>query len=192
VLVSFAHRDARVDRLGNHASKATHMSLPLKRAIALSLLGLTLSAFAFDSNIPSSGLPTATMYGTTLLPELQGVVSWRTLAQVEPVKQGAKMVPRFSKELLALDGQRVRVQGFILPMDMGDQQKHFLISAVPPHCPFCMPAGPDAIVEVFGKQPIAYGFDPIIVYGKMTILKDDPGGLLYRLTEAEPVASRLR
>jgi len=164
----------------------------LRSAIAFCLLGLTIPAVAFNSKIPESGLPSATTFGATLLPELQGVVSWKTLAQVEPVKQGAKMVPQFSKELLALDGQRVRVQGFILPLDMGDQQKHFLISAVPPHCPFCMPAGPDAIVEVFGRQPIAYGFEPVIVHGKMAILKDDPGGLLYRLTEAEPVASRPR
>lgn len=159
----------------------------LRSAIAVSLLGLTLPALGFDSNVPPSGLPTATTYGATLLPELQGVVSWKTLAQVEPVQKGLKMVPQFSKELLALDGQSVRVQGFILPMDMGDKQKHFLISAVPPHCPFCMPAGPDAIVEVFAKRPITYGFEPIIIYGKMAVLKDDPGGLLYRLTEAEPV-----
>jgi uncharacterized protein len=164
----------------------------LSIAISVSLIGLALPSFAFDSKIAATGLPAASMYSATLLPDLEGVVSWKTLAQVEPVKQGAKMVPQFSKELLALDNQSVRVQGFILPMDMGDKQKHFLISAVPPHCPFCLPAGPDAIVEVFAKETIPYGFEPIIIYGKLAVLKDDPGGLLYRLSEAEPIQSRLR
>lgn len=161
-------------------------------AISVSLCCLALPALAFDPKIAASGLPAASVYSATLLPELQGVVSWKTLAQVEPVKQGARIVPRFSKELLALDNQNVRVQGFILPMDMGDKQKHFLVSAVPPHCPFCLPAGPDAMVEVFAKEPITYGFEPIILYGKLAVLKDDPGGLLYRLSEAELVPTRLR
>jgi hypothetical protein len=166
--------------------------IPLFRsAIAVSLLSLALPALSFNSKIAATGLPAASTYSATLLPDLQGVVSWKTLAQVEPVKQGPRMVPQFSKELLALDGQSVRVQGFILPMDMGDKQKHFLISAVPPHCPFCLPAGPDAIVEVFARQPITYGFEPVIIYGKMAVLKDDPGGLLYRLTDAESVDTRL-
>jgi uncharacterized protein len=164
----------------------------LRIAISVSIIGLALPALAFNSKIAATGLPAASMYSAILLPDLQGVVSWKTLAQVEPVKQGTKMVPQFSKELLALDNQSVRVQGFILPMDMGDQQRHFLISAVPPHCPFCLPAGPEAIVEVFAKEPIPYGFEPIIIYGKLAVLRDDPGGLLYRLSEAEPVQSRLR
>jgi hypothetical protein len=164
----------------------------LRTVIAVSLLGLTLPALALNSKIAATALPSATTYSATVLPELQGVVSWKTLAQVETVTQGSKVVPQFSKELLGLDKQSVRVQGYILPMDMGDKQRHFLISAVPPHCPFCLPAGPDAIVEVFAKQPVTYGFEPIIISGRMAVLKDDPGGILYRLTEAEPVETRFK
>jgi hypothetical protein len=163
-----------------------------RNVVALSLLALALPSLGLNSKIAATGLPSATTYSATLLPELQGVVSWKTLAQVETVTQGSKTLPQFSKELLELDKQSVRVQGYILPMDMGDKQKHFLISAVPPHCPFCLPAGPDAIVEVFAKQPITYGFEPIIVSGRMAVLKDDPGGILYRLTDAEPVETRLK
>jgi hypothetical protein len=96
-------------------------------------------------------------------------------------------VPEFSKEILALDRKDVKVQGFIVPLDMGDKQKRFLITAVPPHCSFCLPAGPDAIVEVVARTAVRYGFDPIVVSGKFSVLKDDAGGLLYRLTDAEQV-----
>jgi hypothetical protein len=149
----------------------------------------TSSTAALSTDIPSTGLPTAATFSSTLLPELQGVVSWKTLGQVEPIKRGDKMVPKFSDEILGLDTKVVRVQGFILPLDLGDQQHHFLLSAVPPHCPFCLPAGPDAIVEVLAKRKVEYGFEPIILSGKFAVLKNDPAGVLYRLTEAEPITS---
>ena len=169
------------------------MTQGLARAVlSVALFQLALSAAALDTNIPPAGLPSANDYAATLLPELAGVVSWRTLAQVEPVKQGGKMVPQFSKDVLGLDKHQVRVQGFLIPLDMGDKQKHFLLSAVPPHCPFCMPAGPDAMVEVLAKTPVSYGFEPVVVAGKFAVLKDDPAGMLYRMTEAEAVTSPRR
>ena len=159
-------------------------------ALIAAILIVATPAAALNTGVPSEGLPTASIFSATLLPELQGVVSWKTLSQVEPIKQGEKVVPKFSDEILGLNTKAVRVQGFILPLDLGDQQQHFLLSAVPPHCQFCMPAGPDAIVEVLSKKKIAYGFEPVIMSGKFAVLKSDPSGLLYRLTEAEQIASR--
>ena len=74
---------------------------------------------------------------------------------------------------------------------MGDKQKRFLLSAVPPHCSFCLPAGPDAVIEVMAKTPVKYGFEPIVVSGRFAVLKDDPAGVLYRLTDAESVGSAM-
>jgi hypothetical protein len=157
--------------------------------LALVLVAAALPAAAFNSDVPATGLPSAADYSSTLLPEMQGVVSWRTLAQVEPVKNGNKMVPQFSKDILGLDRKPVRIYGFIIPLDMGADQKHFLLSAVPPHCPFCLPAGPDALVEVRAKKALSYSFEPIVVAGRFEVLKDDPAGVLYRMTDAEAVAS---
>jgi hypothetical protein len=148
-----------------------------------------LSARALTTDIPPAGLPSAADYSQTLLPERAGVVSWRTLAQVQPVKQNGRMVAEFSKEILVLDKKSARVEGFIVPLDMGDKQQHFLLTAVPPHCAFCLPAGPDAMVEVIAKTPVKYGFKPIVVSGKFAVLKDDPTGVLYRLTDAESVGA---
>jgi len=147
-------------------------------------------AFALSTGVPMSGLPSASMYGASVLPQAEGVVAWTTLAAVEPVKQGDKIVPRFSPAILALDGTQVRVQGFMIPMDLGDAQKHFLVSAAPPHCPFCLPAGPEAIVEVFAEKPVQFSMEPIVVSGKLALVKSDPSGLLYRMTRAEHVSLR--
>ncbi len=162
---------------------------PLSAALLVVALAAALPASAVTSAIAQSGLPAAIDYSATLLPDLAGVVSWRTLAQVQPVKQNGKIVAEFSKDILLLDKKDVRVQGFIIPLDMGDKQKRFLLSAVPPHCPFCLPAGPDAVVEVTAKTPVKYGFEPIVVSGKFAVIRDDPSGVLYRLTDAESIGA---
>jgi hypothetical protein len=146
-----------------------------------------LPAAAFTSGTPPTGMPNAAEYSSTLLPELAGVVSWKALAQVEPVNRGGKMVPEFSREILGLDKQVVRIYGFMMPLDTTDQQKHFLISAVPASCPFCMPAGPESIVEVMSSKAVKFGLEPIIVTGKLSVLKEDQSGMLYRMTDAELV-----
>jgi hypothetical protein len=122
------------------------------------------------------------------LPELKGVVSWKTLAQVTPVRQQDRFVPQFAKDVSALDKKEVRLQGFMMPLDMGEKQKRFLLVAMPPSCAFCLPGGPDQLVEVVARTPVKYGFDPIVVTGKFVVLKDDPMGLYYRLTDAVAVS----
>ncbi len=155
--------------------------------LAALVLGAAAPAVALNTSIPGTGLPTASEYASGLLPERAGVVSWKTLAQVEPLKKDGRMVPGFSKEILGLDRTDVKVQGFMIPLDIGDKQKRFLISAVPPHCQFCMPAGPDEIVEVDAKSPVTFTFDPIVVGGRFSVLKDDASGILYRISGATRV-----
>lgn len=148
----------------------------------------TLAAVAVTS-VPPGGLPPAVDYSSALLPEQAGVVSWKTLAKVTPVAKNGKMIAEFSPDILGLDRKNVRVQGFIIPLDMGDKQSRFLLSSVPPHCQFCLPAGPDGVVEVRAKKPVQYGFEPIVVSGRFAVLTDDETGLLYRLTDAEEVSA---
>jgi hypothetical protein len=162
--------------------------LPVRFALATAITAAAMPLFAQAvTSVPPAGLPSANDFSAQILPERAGVVSWRTLAQVSSVKQGNRMVPEFSKDILALDRKDTRVQGFMIPLDVGDKQKRFLITAVPPHCSFCLPAGPDAVVEVVAKSSVRYTFDPIVVAGRFSVLKDDSAGLLYRLSDAAQV-----
>src|SRR5260221_10357660 len=120
------------------------------------------------------------------LPERKDVVSWKTLAQVELVKQKDRYVPQFSSSIAALDQKEVKVQGFMMPLEMGEKQAHFVLAAMPVTCAFCLPGGPESMVEVKMKTPVKYTFDALVVSGKLTILKDDPSGTFYRITDAEP------
>jgi hypothetical protein len=80
----------------------------------------------------------------------------------------------------------VRVQGFMLPLEPGEKQKHFLLSAVPTTCSFCIPAGPEGLIEVRSKTPVPYSLEPVVVEGKLAVLEKDPYGLYYRVTDALP------
>jgi hypothetical protein len=120
------------------------------------------------------------------LPERKDVVSWKLLSQVELVKTKDRYVPQFASSVSSLDQKQVKVQGFMLPLAMGEQQTHFVLAAMPQTCAFCMPGGPETMVEVKTRTSVKYTFDAVVVSGKLTVLKDDPTGIFYRLTEAEP------
>src|SRR5574342_473507 len=104
------------------------------------------------------------------------------------VQEQDRFIPQFSRDVSALDKKEVKLQGFMMPLDMGEKQKRFLLVAMPPTCAFCLPGGPDQLVEVVAKTPVKYGFEPIVVSGKFVVLKDDPMGLYYRLTDAVAVS----
>jgi len=112
------------------------------------------------------------------------ILPWKTLSQVEEVKVKDKLVPKFSAQITALDTKEVRLQGFMMPLEPGAKQKRFLLSANVPSCPFCMPGGPDSLIEVLCRKPIAFNMEPIVISGKLSVLKDDPTGLWYRVTDA--------
>ncbi len=120
------------------------------------------------------------------LAERKDVVSWKLLAQVELVKVKDRYQPQFSAGVAALDAKEVKIQGFMMPLEMGDKQSHFILSATPQSCSFCMPGGPESLVEVKTRKPIAYGMEPVVLTGKLAVLKDDPTGVFYRLVDAVP------
>jgi uncharacterized protein len=114
-----------------------------------------------------------------------GVVSWETLAQVSVTRQKDRYVPEFSKQILALDKHVVKLKGFMIPLEPGLAQTHFLLSALPSDCAFCMPGSAEQFAEVLAKKPVKNNVvDPITVSGTFVLVRDDSGGLLYRLTEA--------
>ena len=120
------------------------------------------------------------------LPDRKDVVSWKLLAQVELVKVKDRFEAQFSSGIAALDAKEVKLQGFMMPLEMGDKQSHFILSATPQSCAFCVPGGPESLVEVKTKKPLAYGMEPVVLIGRLAVMKDDPTGVFYRLTDAVP------
>lgn len=121
------------------------------------------------------------------LPQRTDVVPWSLLTAVQIKTEKNKSLPLFSKEQLALGQKPQRVQGFMMPLEPGEKQTHFLLSSVPLTCQFCTPGGPESMVEVKTKTPVKYTLDPVVVEGRFATLADDEYGLYYRVTDAVAV-----
>ncbi len=131
-----------------------------------------------------------------------GTIPWQLLRQVKLVESkpkdvaknapknapnaGPSMLPEFGPRLLELDKQEVKLYGFVMPLSTAARQKHFLLSPLPSHCPYCVYQGPDSLVEVIAKTPVEFNqWEPIVVSGKFELVNDSQ--LFYRLNNAESV-----
>jgi len=115
------------------------------------------------------------------LQERDGVLSWSVLASVTTRAEKNRLLPTFPAAVQALNQKKVKVQGFMMPLEPGEKQRHFLLSSVPTSCSFCVPAGAEGLVEVFTQQPVRYSLEPVLVEGVLSVLSDDPYGLYYRI-----------
>jgi hypothetical protein len=121
------------------------------------------------------------------LPQRADVLPWSMLTEVKTKLVNKRVLPSYPANVQALDSKPQRVQGFMMPLEPGEKQKHFLLTSVPLTCSFCTPGGPESMVEVFSKNPVKYSLEPVVVDGKFAVLADDPYGLYYRITDAVAV-----
>jgi hypothetical protein len=118
------------------------------------------------------------------LPQRSDVVPWSVLTDVTTRAEKNRLLPVFRPGQLALNQKTQRIQGFMMPLEPGEKQTHFLLTSVPMTCSFCVPGGPESMVEVKTKTPVRYSLDPVVVEGRFAVLNDDPYGLYYRVTDA--------
>lgn len=170
----------------------------LRRIVSASALSLAWAA----ASLASGGVAIAASPDTGKMPDEQlfsylgkdplpsGTIPWQLLRQVKLVeeKKNGKTTsrPEFSAQLKELNRQQVKVYGFVLPLSTSAKQKHFLISPLPTHCPFCVSQGPDSMIEVLARIPVEYSnWDPIVISGQLELVNDS--SLYYRLIDAEAV-----
>jgi hypothetical protein len=176
----------------------------MKRITPIILLAACLSPL---SAAAQSGSPTAGGAGSTAtgvvagtgpgvhspnspyapLPERADVVPWSVLTDVKTKSVKNRLLPNFPAHVQALHDKTQRIQGFMMPLEPGEKQKHFLLSSVPMTCSFCVPGGPESMVEVRTKTPVKYTMEPVTVEGRFAVLNDDSYGLYYRITDAVSV-----
>jgi len=115
------------------------------------------------------------------------VIPWSVLTDVKTKVEKNRILPVFNVSQKALNQKTQRIQGFMMPLEPGTSQRHFLLSSVPLTCSFCVAGGPESMVEVRTRTPVKYGMDVVVVEGKFQVLNDDSYGLYYRMTDATPV-----
>lgn len=167
--------------------------------VSLSLVGLGASAQLSSpiggAAIPPGGIPLGGsgpgVHGVNSpfapLKDRSDVLPWSVLSAVKTKNEKNRLLPVFPTDVLALSQKAQRIQGFMMPLDAGEKQTHFLLSSVPLTCAFCVPGGPESMVEVKTKKPVRYSMDVVVVEGQFAVLHDDPYGLYYRVTDAVAV-----
>jgi uncharacterized protein len=122
----------------------------------------------------------------------EGVIGWDVLGNMDvDVEVIAPLQSIFhvdyTAEVKALDGRRIELMGFIYPLAAGVAHERFLLTAWPPSCPFCLPAGPAQMVEVHAAEPIAFTDGAVQLGGTFEVLEDDPSGMYYRMRDAREI-----
>jgi hypothetical protein len=163
----------------------------MKRAILA--LALALGAVGATAQL-SSPLPAGTGAGVhganSPFPPLKpraDVVPWSVLTDVTTKTEKNKVLPVFGPSQMALNQKTQRIQGYMMPLEPGERQRHFLLTSVPLTCGFCVAGGPESMVEVRTRVPVAYSMEPVVVEGRFQVLLDDQYGLFYRVTNAASV-----
>jgi uncharacterized protein len=166
-------------------SKAAKRRVTAQEWFYLGCLAAGVAAGIVGTSIMASG-PKAPDHSSKLL-EASGVVPWHALAKVSIEPGDGKPRLKFGDSVNDLNGRTITLRGYITPLQFGSDQKHFILSPKPPACAFCMPGGPDEMVEVFTRTPVKYSINPVTVAGTFALLQNDPGGLFYRLADAAAV-----
>lgn len=118
------------------------------------------------------------------LPKREDVVAWSTLTDITTKVEKKRIVPVYPAPVAELNQKKLRLQGFMMPLEPGENQRHFLLASVPLTCGFCTPGGPESMVEVRTSKPVKYKLEAVVVEGTFHVLQNDPYGLYYRITGA--------
>jgi hypothetical protein len=117
----------------------------------------------------------------------EDLTPWDVLMDGKSGAPAAGSSPAFSPSLTKLAGQRIKVAGFMLPLETAAKQAHFLLSASPPSCFFHAVPGSTTVIEVRATQAVASTADPMVVDGVLELVTNDPTGILYRLDDAQAI-----
>jgi uncharacterized protein len=122
-------------------------------------------------------------------PTPRGGVSWALLESTQETTRTVDGViysrPVFPPNVRALAGRRITVAGYMMPLENGATQRHFVLMAYPPGCPFHFHAMPNQFIEVYADTPVRLNeADATIVSGVLELTGEDESGVFFRLRGA--------
>lgn len=120
-----------------------------------------------------------------------GGTSWALLESAEEIRREAAGLvyskPRFPQQVRALEGKKIKVSGYMLPLQNGARQSHFVLLAYPPDCPFHLNPAPDQFIEIRVSQPVAVSDGVRTFEGTLVLGGEDESGMFYQMTNGREV-----
>jgi len=123
----------------------------------------------------------------------KGGLDWKILGKTKVIdintkdKEGMDLVyqkPEFTPEVKKLDKTKVRIKGYMFPLDSDEHQTQFLFGPFPLNCPFQYHVSPALVVEAHTESdfPIKFSYDPMIIEGTLELVPEDKDfSTFYRL-----------
>jgi len=134
------------------------------------------------------------LVGASFIARAQTHNFWQVLAEVgfqtrKDVNGNIVETPVFSKNLKSFNGKKIKLKGFVIPInEVGDQDK-FMLSSLPFNvCYFCGAAGPETVVEVMSDDGVRFSSKAIWVEGILSLNDNDPDHHMYILKSAQLIA----
>ncbi|UPT62630.1 MAG: DUF3299 domain-containing protein [Hyphomonadaceae bacterium JAD_PAG50586_4] len=119
----------------------------------------------------------------------RGGVAWSLLESTQESTRTVDGViysrPVFPADVRALAGRRIIVAGYMMPLENGAAQRHFVLMAYPPGCPFHFHALPNQFIEVYADAPVRLNeIDATVISGVLELTGEDESGVFFRLRNA--------
>ena len=98
--------------------------------------------------------------------------------------------PVFSKHLKTFQSKKVRLKGYMIPLEETGGGGKFMLSSLPFNvCYFCGAAGPETAVEIEMKDRPKFTTKPIVMEGFLFLNDSDPNHHIYILKSASVISS---
>lgn len=120
-----------------------------------------------------------------------GGTSWSVLESTKEIQRlNSGMIyskPDFSPAVKTLAGKRIKVNGYLMPLENKARQSHFVLLAYPPDCPFHLNPAPNQFIEVVVANPVAVNDDVRTIEGTLVLGGFDESGIFYKLVDGKEI-----
>jgi len=111
---------------------------------------------------------------------------WVVLFKVQYGDWKSVFKPIYNDKIKALNGQKITIKGFLIPLEQKSKHSFFLLSAFPfDACFYCGKAGPESVIEVTVKKPLKSTEKPITIIGTLKLNFTNPDHLFYIIDDGE-------
>ncbi|MDP1875747.1 DUF3299 domain-containing protein [Phenylobacterium sp.] len=158
------------------------MFVRLLLVLTLALQAAPLSAVALSR----ADAPTESVWKPADTPP--GGVAWSLLESTKEITRTDARgyllsKPDFPAGVLALKGKKVKVSGYMMPLQNGKTQTHFVLLAYPPDCPFHLNPSPMQFIEVKTDKGVVFDYGVKTIEGVLELGGQDEGGVFYKINK---------
>lgn len=131
-----------------------------------------------------------------------GGLDWKVLGKTKVIdintkdSDGMDLVyqkPEFPAAVKALDKTKIRIKGYMFPLDSDERQSQFLFGPFPLNCPFQYHVSPALVIEAHTAKdfPIKFSYDPLIIEGTLELVPEDKDlSTFYRLRDVKLIKDK--